>query len=252
MNSDNVFSAKNLKTIIFAAILITAIAFGASFLQPVKYKSSAKLLVVFNQENMDVYTASQTANYIANVLSEVVYSDSFISQVFKNDSALKDNLGVNAETRMKNWKKAVVVKIRENKGIILVDAYDQNAGQANQLAQSISYSLITKHTMYHGSGDKVEIKLIGAPAVSDKWAQPRVLRNALIGLVAGLILGFTFVVIFPEQRILAFLFGRKSVRGKRDETIDLIRDEIETASGKIEETQELMDSIDSSLNDIKK
>ncbi|MEK7167469.1 MAG: Wzz/FepE/Etk N-terminal domain-containing protein [Patescibacteria group bacterium] len=251
MNSDNVFSAKNLKTIVFVAILVTAITFGASFLQPVKYKSSAKLLVVFNQKNMDVYTASQTANYIANVLSEVVYSDSFIDQVYKNDFSLKDNLGIDSEKRMRNWKKAVNVQIQENKGIMIIDTYDPDAKQANLLAQSISYTIVTKHTLYHGSGDQVEIKMIGSPTVSDKWAQPQILRNTLIGLVAGLILGFTFVVIFPEQRVLAFLGGRRA-RGRQDETIDLIQEEIENASEKIEETKELIDSIDSNLDHIKK
>lgn len=217
---DNIiFNAKNVKTIAFIALIAVILALGLSFIQTPKYKSSTKLLVVFNQDNMDVYTAAQTANYIASVLSEVVYSNSFIDNVFKSNFGLNDNFGLDQENRLKSWKKMVKVKTRENKGIILIDVFHQDKNQATQFAQAISSTLIAKHNLYHGSGEKVALKIIDEPITSQHWAQPKIIQNTLLGLIAGLILGFTFIVIFPEQKLIESIFQHRSF--DQDELIEL-------------------------------
>ncbi|MEK7652896.1 MAG: Wzz/FepE/Etk N-terminal domain-containing protein [Patescibacteria group bacterium] len=220
MNSENIFKAKNLKTIAIITILALILSLVFSFLQTSKYKSSAKLLVVYSQENIDAYAASQTANYLAGILSEVVYSSSFIDNVLKTNFDLKDNLGSSQEKRLANWKKMVKVKNQENKGIIIIEVLSRDQNQAEKFAQAITFVLINKNANYHGSGDKVSIRVIETPNFPQKPSQPDFAINTLIGLAAGLIIGFTFIFIFPEQKLFDFTNKRKNDLGIGDETIE--------------------------------
>lgn len=223
--SDNIFNKKNVITIVIIGIIALAVGLIFSFFQTPKYESTAKLLVIINQENSDPYTIARSSDYIAQILTEVVYSHSFINNVMKSDFDLRDELGSDQDKRLKNWKKMVSITNKEDQGIILINVLNADRDQANQFAQAISYLLITKHDSYHGLGNKVSIKVIDAPQASDEIAQPKILQNAILALIAGLIVGFTFVVIFPEQNLFGF-WTDKSLSS--DETIELIKEQAET------------------------
>lgn len=195
------FKLKNILTVGCLALLLAIAAFSISLWQTPKYKSSSKLLVVFSQDNVDTYTASKTSNYITGILGEVVYSDSFINSVFKSETNLVDNLGNGSEIRQKNWNKIIKVKILENKGILMVDAYGDSKYQTNLLASAISYTLINQHGIYDGSNDRVSLKMIDTPSIYENWSTAKIIRDALIGFLAGLFLGLTFVVIFPNHKL---------------------------------------------------
>jgi len=217
MNPENIFNSKNIKTVIFITFIMITLGLIISLIQTPKYKSSSKLLVIFSQENMSPYTSAQTSNYIAGILEEVIYSDSFMNNVLKSNFNLEDNFGFNQEDRMKNWKKMVKPRLQDNKGIIEINVYHQDREQANNFAQAISYTMITNHSIYHGSGNDVSVKMIGSPTASEKWDQPNILQNLLLSLVAGIFIAITFVIIFPEQELINFIFGKKIV--SKDETI---------------------------------
>lgn len=218
MNQQNIFSAKNIKTITLIVVVMVVFGLVISLIQTPKYKSSAKLLVIFSQDDVNPYTSVQTSNYIAGILKEVIYSDSFINSVFKSSFDLKDDIGFNQEERMKNWKKMVKPRLQENKGIITIDVYHKDNEQANNFAQAISYTISTNHSLYHGSGNSVAVKTIGTPSVSQDWDQPNIPQNILLSLMAGIFIGLTFIIIFPEQELINFVLGRKII--KRDETIN--------------------------------
>lgn len=209
MTQENLFNKNNLKTIAIFTIVFIVLSLALSLTQTPKYQASVRMIVVFNQEGVDPYTATRTGDYITNVLSEVIYSDSFVETVFKSGFSLKDELGDSQRVRMKNWKKMVKVAVKENKGIIGVNVLNRDRNQADQFARAIALTLINKHQAYHGLGDKVAIKIIDNPTVPDRWAEPNVWRNTLIGLVAGIIIGFTVIVVFPEQKIF-MIFPRRA------------------------------------------
>ncbi|MBI5766089.1 hypothetical protein HZA71_02560 [Candidatus Falkowbacteria bacterium] len=225
MNQESVFSAKNSEAIAVITILFVALVVILGLAQTPKYQSSVKLLTVFNQEKIDPYTASRASAYLTNVLSEVIYSTSFVDNVFKTNFDLKDNLGVNQEKRQKNWKAMVKVKLQEDRGIIDINVLNENRDQADQFAQAITYTIITKYQLYHGFGDKVSVKIINSPITSTGWAQPKIVRNAFIGLITGFIFGLTIVVIFPQQNILTLLSFRIKKMATQDETIELVNRE---------------------------
>ena len=203
------FKLKNFLTVGFLTVLLTLVAFSISLWQTPHYKATAKLITVFNQDNIDTYTASKTANYITGVLGEVIYSDSFVNSVLKSEPNLINNLGNNSETRQKNWSKMVKVKILENKGVIIIDTYGDNKYQTNLLASAVAYTIINQHGLYDGSQDRVAIKIIDNPTIYEKWTATKIFRDTLIGFLAGLLLGFTLIVIFPNHRLFETSTKRK-------------------------------------------
>lgn len=221
MESNTFINTKNVLTVICMAILVMLISLTASIILTPKFKSSSKLLVVFNDQSVDTYTASKTSNYIVGILSEVIFSESFVKNVYASNSNLKDTLGIDPEVRQKNWRQAVKIKILENKGIIMIDVYGNDKDQVNQLSNSIAYVLITKHSAYDGSGDKLSLKLIDSPVMFEGWTTIKVIRDSLIGLAAGFLIGLTFIIIFPQHRLFEGLSNLASRTVSHDETIRL-------------------------------
>jgi len=204
MTSNRFISSKNLLTVVFMALLVGLAAFSFSIWQTPSYKSTVKLLAVFNQTSIDTYTASKTANYITGILGEVVYSDSFINSVYGNDGNLIDNLGRGSEKRQKNWNKIVKLKILDNKGIIIIDVYGNDKTQTNLLASSIGSTIISQHGLYDGSQDRVSIKMIDLPSIYENWAATKIIEDTGLGMIVGLLLGFTLIVVFPNHKLFEF------------------------------------------------
>lgn len=203
MERDKMLNVKNFLTIAFFGVLLMLLALGISLWQTPKYKSSVKLLTVFNQSNIDVYTASKTANYITGVLGEVIYSNAFIDSVMRS-SNIEDNLGYGSENRQKAWKKSVKTTVLENKGIIIIETYSEKRSDAIGLAEAVGNTLIREHGNYDGSADRVSLKMLDTPSSYDSWAIFKVMRDTAMGLVAGLLIGLTFIMIFPNHRLFEF------------------------------------------------
>lgn len=201
MNSNKLFNLKNFLTVSFLAILLGISAFSFSLWQTPKYKSTVRLIIVFNQDNIDTYTASKSANYIADRLGEIIYSDSFIDLVYKNELALIDSLGYGSEKRQKAWKQIVKAGVLENKGMIVVDSYGSDKQQTALLSASIANTLIAQHGLYDGSQGKATINAIDNPSIYESWALTKILRDSVLGFAVGLLLGLTFIVIFPNHRL---------------------------------------------------
>lgn len=213
------FTAKKTITIILLALIMMLASFALSLWLTPRNIASSKTIVVLNEQNIDAYTASKNASYITNILSEVIYSNSFINNVYGSSSSLKDDLGVSQNQRLKEWKKKIKVQTQENKGIIIIHTYSNDRTQAYQLNKIVTSVLLAKHGQYDGFGDKVTLKVIDNPSINEKWFQLQIIKNSLIGLVLGLFIGFAFVVIFPKHQLFNLL---KIKPFAKDETFALL------------------------------
>lgn len=201
MNSNKLATPRNALTVGFIGLLIALAAFSFSYLQTPNYKSTVKLLAVFNQSSIDTYTASKTANYITGILGEVIYSDSFIDSVYRSESNLADNLGRGSEARQKAWKKIVKTQILDNRGIISIDVYGNDKNQTNLLASAIGSTIVGQHGLYDGSQDRVAIRMIDTPSVYESWSAAKIMSDTGLGLIAGLLAGLALIVIFPNHKL---------------------------------------------------
>jgi hypothetical protein len=79
---------------------------------------------------------------------------------------------------------------------------------------------MSSHGQYDGFGDKVIIKQIDNSSLSDNWYPLQIIKNTILGFLAGLFLGITFIVIFPQQQIFK-IFSFNLDRIRNNETIGL-------------------------------
>jgi capsular polysaccharide biosynthesis protein len=94
-----------------------------------------------------------------------------------------------------------------DKGILEIKAYHKDKNQLSQIAQAVNYVLKINHQDYHGGGSNVNVKVIEGPVYSTWYTKPNIIANYVIGLLFGLIVGMSFVYLFPNYSLN--LFKRK-------------------------------------------
>ncbi|MDO9399655.1 MAG: Wzz/FepE/Etk N-terminal domain-containing protein [bacterium] len=219
---------KRKQTVSVIVLLTLLLAMVFTLVQPFKYGANLKVLVIQNfSANTDPYTASKSNEYLSNVLARVIYSNSFYNNILVSGfSVNKIYFSGNVEKQMKKWTKTINAKVINDSGIINVNVYHTNRAQAEQIAKAISYALQTKHTLYHGGGDNVKIKIIDEPFVSNFPVKPNVILNLSLGLIIGLFLAFCYVYLFPEDRfdIIRLFEKKKKVKKHRGESLSVKND----------------------------
>lgn len=176
---------------------------GLTLVQPLKYSSSLRLLVVQDAGAVagDPYAIARSNEYLSDVLSKVTYSTSFYSRAvnagFNIDKAY---FGQTSKQVAKNWNKTIEVKKINNSGIISVTAYHPDQSQAEKISRAIGYVLITQNQSYHGLGDKISLKLLDEPINSAWPVKPNLPLNAALSLFLGLVFGLVYVYLLGEDK----------------------------------------------------
>ena len=216
------------QTLLSIIILFLIIATIITFIQPFKYTSAAKLLVVQQfPPGFDPYSASKSNEYLSSVLAQVVSSNSFYGEVLNAGFNIKrDFFGKDVNEQMKLWHKTVSAAAVADSGIINITVKHQDQYQADQLIRAINYTLQTKNNLYHGIGEHVLVKIIDQPLVSAKPNSPNIMLNLLIGFLAGLAAALVYIYLFPDASYNLKLFsgqdgnhtdGEKENKYSRDE-----------------------------------
>lgn len=170
---------------------LLATAMLVSFLQPLKYSAESQILVVPDyQQTSDPYQISRTNEYLSSLLAQVTYSSSFFEATVKPDYQIDTAyFGDTAKKRMTSWRNTIKVKPINDSGAISVKVYHTDKQQAEKLVRAINYNLITKNNYYHGLGDKVTLKVIDEPLVSNWPAKPNLPLNFGLAVVLGVLIG---------------------------------------------------------------
>lgn len=189
-------------------ILISVLATVA---QPFKYGSNTKLLTVYSfKENTDPYITSKSNEYLSNLLSKIVYSNSFFEKI--KDSGFnidKSYFKGSDRKQMKNWEKTVKARNIVDTGMIDLDVYHTDRDQAEQIARAIAFTLQTDHGQYHGFGKNVEIKVIDKPITSTFPVKPNILLNLLLAISFGFVFSLAYIYLFPEEEHDIKVWNRK-------------------------------------------
>ncbi len=195
---------KNKWKFITATVLLVIIAsIGITLAIPAAYKTHTELLVVQKQADWsgDAYAASQSAERVATVLAQVVPSSSFLDRVIDSGFNVKDVFSKDQEERKLDWQNTVEVSVIKNTGILEIDIFSKDKEQSKQITYAISNILITKGAIYHGGGDRIEIRMFEKPITSDKPAYPNMTIDIVIGAILGLMLGAVIIVLKKEKEI---------------------------------------------------
>ncbi|MFA4941624.1 MAG: Wzz/FepE/Etk N-terminal domain-containing protein [Patescibacteria group bacterium] len=190
-------------TILSVAFLFFFLSLAITFISPLEYRATTKLLITQNDNSGDAYTLSRSNQFLSSVLSEVVYSSSFFDQVLKAGFNIDQTIFSSDQNKnMKKWRHMVSARSIGDTGMIVIDTYNKDKYQVSQVNQAVAYILQTKNSLYHGLGDKVSVKVIDKTSVSDWPVKPNIILNAILGVIFGLIIGFCFAYLYPEKKFI--------------------------------------------------
>lgn len=201
------------QTILSLVAIFFAVGLILTAVQPFKYSSSLRLLVVqssANQGNVDPYTMARSNEYLSNVLAKVTTSNSFYQRVMNSGFSIDQSyFGTPGRKQNKLWSKTVNAHAVNDTGIIVITAYHQDRQQADNIARAVGNVLMTQHVNYHGLNDNVKIKLLDEPVTSRLPVKPNVALNLVLALVLGVIFSLCYIYLLPDSRYDLRLFGRK-------------------------------------------
>lgn len=177
--------------VFWLTVLGAVLAFDLAVIQTPEYKAVSKVLVIQKQTSgQDIYSVSKSAQYLSQILKEIIYSDSF----FEKAIGLSDQISFNDfsdqhKKRQKQWERIVKVNIVRDLGVIEISVSHPEQEKAEQINSAIASALEQEHRFYHGGGENVELRILDNPLVSQKpvtldlWAVT--VLGALIGLFFG-------------------------------------------------------------------
>ncbi|PIR13929.1 hypothetical protein COV49_00570 [Candidatus Falkowbacteria bacterium CG11_big_fil_rev_8_21_14_0_20_39_10] len=206
---------RKIGTIIFIVLLFLVFTVFFTVIQPFKYGSKSRLLVVQNfPASADLYAISKSNEHLSGILAKVIYSNSFYNDVlasgFNIDRSYFSKNSSNLEKEMKRWGKAIEAKVLSDTGIIDIKIFHTDKSQLEQISQAINFILKAKHQFYHGSGDNVSVKVIDQPIISNWPVKPNVVMNLVLAFIFGLIASLSYIYFFPEEKYNIRLWPKRS------------------------------------------
>lgn len=183
--------------ILLTTLLVAVVITLAS---PKEYEASARILIVQKQQTVDAFSASKSADYIAGLLNEGIYSSSFIDSLIKTDTTLASKLSSDPSKRSKEWNKKVDSSVLSNKGILSIKVYDGDSKLALHYASLIVSTLTSEGANYYGGNTSIDLRVIDAPLVTPKPARPSLATNIIASLFVGLALDIIYI-FFVDVRL---------------------------------------------------
>ncbi|MCX6740488.1 MAG: Wzz/FepE/Etk N-terminal domain-containing protein [Candidatus Parcubacteria bacterium] len=194
--------SKNWELIALFTGLAIVIALVVSLFSPFQYSASTKILIIQKQEqNLDAYTATKSAERIGKNLASIIYTSVFYNEVLETNSELTSKFPSDPTERRKAWKKNIEADVIPESGILEITVYDVDRGLASQLVKTIAYVLVNKGSDYHGGGTDVEIKVVDDVFISKYPVRPNVALNLIVALIAGLVIGSYYVILRASRRM---------------------------------------------------
>lgn len=185
--------ARAWRMLVLATLAGLAVALIASALQPLRFSSTVRLLITqTNATGLDPYTAIKSTERIGQNLTEVVFTSSFYNAVMELGGIDQAYFPTDEIDRRKEWKRAVVVSVVPNTGIMDVTGYHKDRNQATAVAVNVAKELAEQAPNYFGYS--VRLQIIDDPLPSRFFAKPDFLSNGLIGAFFGLVLGSLWVL----------------------------------------------------------
>lgn len=188
------------KTVAAFGFLGLVLALLASFLQPLRYSSTVRLLVLQDIGTaVDAYTASRSEERIAENLSTIIYTTTFFDEVINAGFSIdRSTFPEQDYKRRREWNKTISATVSRGAGQLTVTAYHRDVDQAEQIARAVAF-VLTEHASDYTSGSNVTVKMIDAPLNSRYPVKPNFPANAVSGLVLGGLVGVASVLLQYER-----------------------------------------------------
>lgn len=181
-------------------LLGMVLALVVSFIQPLKYSSTVRLLILQDAGlSVDAYTASRSEERIAENLSTIVYTTTFFDQVLNSGFSIDERtFPIDDAKRRRAWGKTVTATVSRGTGLLTISAFHTDVRQAEQIVRATAFVLTEKVSDYT-SGSNIDVRLIDAP-LNSRWpVKPNILANIISGFVLGALVGVAYLLAQSER-----------------------------------------------------
>lgn len=190
------------RTVLVVALITVLLAFVVTLIQPFLYGSTVSVLVLQKSGfSIDAYSASKSEERIASKLAQVVYASSFLDKVLNSGFAINRGYFQTDEQKKRDqWGKMIETSVPAGLSKLEVTVYHKDPNQAVQIAQAIAFTLTAEKSQYIGIED-VDLRVLDTPLASKYPVKPNIILNLGLGIVIGIILGVTYVIVTynPEK-----------------------------------------------------
>jgi capsular polysaccharide biosynthesis protein len=186
-------------SIVLSGVIGMALAILLSFLRPLEYSSTTRILITQELGAVDAYTASRSAERIADDLASIVYTSTFFTKVLSSGYDVDESYFSDDEIKRRTqWEDAVSASVSRSSGLLSITAYHTDIEQAEELATAVAYVLTTEGWTYT-SGGSITVQVVDEPLNSRYPVRPNLLINGFSGLVLGLLGGAGYLLIAAEK-----------------------------------------------------
>ena len=201
--SDFIKLIKKRKTAMIITILIFVIVgLIVTLGQPLKYRAKSRLLILQPNTGADAYAIAKSNEYVGGLISEVIYSGSFLDSLNTSGYTFDRNyFNGNYKDNVEKWKKTVSAKSSGDTGVIDIEIYHTNPEEALKISQAVNQLIISGQSPYRFNPDQTKLNVIDQPVVSSFPVKPNLLVNLALSLLFGFLAGCSYIYLFPKEKI---------------------------------------------------
>jgi len=191
---------------LFLGAFFALLGIGSAFVLQAPYRSSTDFMISSAQNGQDYYTATRSAEYMSRVLSEVVYSESFINTILETGDIDSNFLPKDKKDRLKQWAQMLSVNKNPELGFIKVVISGSSEREVSRISQAMTIVLTEKSGEFFGNGNEaVNVKLLSGPIIEANPSGSLLSFIAIAGFLLGYFCIFTLRLVreeFHQERIV--------------------------------------------------
>ena len=213
---------KKYKAIILITVSVISVVIFLTSLMPFKYESTAQLMIIQNEVEGDLYTASKAAERLGTSLSRVIYTTSFYERVLDTKYIDESYFASDPGTQRKEWNNSIETEVVPQTAIIKVTAYNFDKQKATNIVTGIASVLSENSEDFYGKDNNITISIVNEPLTSNYPTKPNVFINLFVGLVIGFLISAMYVIFIPiketyEKKQAGVVKDKKVVEENIDE-----------------------------------
>lgn len=211
---------KRKTTVIGITLVFVIIALLISLVQPLKYRSRSRLLILQPNTSADAYSVARSNEYVGGLISEIIYSGSFLESL-KSSNAIFDRnyFSDTYKKNIKKWRKTVFARSGGDTGIIDIEIYHTNPEEAKRISLAVNQLIISGQSPYKFNTNTTKINVIDEPVVSSFPVKPNIPLNLMVSIIFGFIAGCSYIYLFPKERISEKIAKELFGENKKEETL---------------------------------
>jgi len=209
---------KRRTTVISITLIFVIIGLIITLIQPLKYSSKSRLLIL-QPNTSDAYTVARSNEYVGGLISEIIYSGSFLDSLESSNAVFDRNyFNGTYKQNVKKWGETVFARSSGSTGVIDIEIYHTNPEEAKNISNAVNQLIISGQSPYKFNPDQTKISIIDEPVISSFPVKPNIPINLGISLLSGFLLACSYIYLFPKERVseklAKELFGAQEIRTK--------------------------------------